>query len=382
MIDQTSEPEVLLEVLLLKHRAGAADASDDDTTWLDFPAGFQYTKSASYQLGNDSTNITTFADVIIRLNQIAAKVHENLKGGVLAADDFQYVQVAPVAGVDTNNFEHHLRFGLDVTGQLSVHGSRLFWATHMIHIPIKKYQRIFLGTSWIPSEDQRILSLSPFVENYGKYLGTVVTDDASAVPDSTKILAVLPSGERAYALLWDEVDQPKESAFVVGQVAWLAYIRLDDPAAKVWRETKASFKYMGNLYSTLDRRVCIEVGTSLPLKNSPLIEDNREASDFILGRFFINPALRIECDEQGEFREITHHGPSVYTLMDGTQRVLYHQLHPQQKITTMRVKLYARVRTYDDASDKWSMRVISLPTELTDWWHIRLHFKEIDSPTK
>ena len=58
--------------------------------------------------------------------------------------------------------------------------------------------------------------------------------------------------------------------------------------------------------------------------------------------------------------------------------VLYHQLHPQQKITTMRVKLYARVRTYDDASDKWSMRVISLPTELTDWWHIRLHFKEID----
>ena len=68
----------------------------------------------------------------------------------------------------------------------------------------------------------------------------------------------------------------------------------------------------------------------------------------------------------------------MYTLMDGNRRVLYHQLGPQQKITTVRIKLYARVRTYDEVADKWSMRVISLPTELTDWWHIRLHFKEID----
>ena len=124
------------------------------------------------------------------------------------------------------------------------------------------------------------------------------------------------------------------------------------------------------------------MGTSLPIKNSPLVEDNIEASDFILGRFFINPGVRIEADEHGEFRETSHHGPSVYTLMDGNQRVLYHQLGAQQKITTVRVKLYARVRTYDEVADKWSMRVISLPTELTDWWHIRLHFKEIDSPLK
>ena len=70
------------------------------------------------------------------------------------------------------------------------------------------------------------------------------------------------------------------------------------------------------------------------MKNSPLIEDNREASDFILGRFFINSGIRIESDVHGEFRQIAHHGPSLYTLMDGSQRVLYHQLNPQQKITT------------------------------------------------
>ena len=154
---------------------------------------------------------------------------------------------------------------------------------------------------------------------------------------------------------WSEIINAAFLANVDGQaVTWLPYIQqpanlVDESTA--WREIKASFRFLGNLYSTFDRRVCIEVGTSLPLKNSPLVEDNREASDFILGRFFINSGIRIRSDVHGDFREIAHHGPSLYALMDGNQRVLYHQLHPQQKITTMRVKLYARVRTYDDASD-------------------------------
>ena len=50
MIDQTSEPEVLLEVLLLQHKIANdpdLDASDDDLTWLNFPADFQYTGATS-----------------------------------------------------------------------------------------------------------------------------------------------------------------------------------------------------------------------------------------------------------------------------------------------------------------------------------------------
>ena len=197
-----------------------------------------------------------------------------------------------------------------------------------------------------------------------------------------KILVISPP--RAYARRWSEIDAANFAATPDNQNThqWLAYIRGPHAAGQEWAVIIASFRFQGNLYSTLDRRVCIEVGTSLPIKNSPLVEDNIEASDFILGRFFINPVLRIGCDEHGDYREITHHGPSVYTLMDGNQRVLYHQLGAQQKITTVRVKLYARVRTYDEVADKWGMRVISLPTELTDWWHIRLHFKEIDSSLK
>ena len=383
MVDQTAQAEVLLEVLPLKH--SNTDVQNDETTWLDFPAGFRYTDSVSYQLRNDSTNITTFADIIIRLNEIAAKVHENIKKNT--ANEFQVLEVHPYTA--TADPDHHLRFSLNVTGHLTIYGTRLFWATHLVHIPIKKYQRIFLGSNWRHSEDQRIVSLTPYETGYGSYLGTMSATGAElagtqANTIENKIL-VLNDGQ-GYVRRWSEIINDYFVANVDGSVvSWLPYIRAPlgaENAAAVWREIKAQFNFMGNLYSTFDRRVCIEVGTSLPLKNSPLVEDNKEASDFILGRFFINPGLRIDSDVHGEYRQITHHGPTVYTLMDGSKRVLYHQLHPQQKITTMRIKLYARVRTYDDASDKWSMRVITLPTELTDWWHIRLHFKEIEGGSK
>ena len=393
MIDQTLEPEILVEVLLLQH-AGAPALVDNQAlpaTWLAFPTGFQYTDSVSYQLRNDQTNITTFSDIIMRLNEIAAKVHENLASGIAAlAGDTQYLELSPTTA-DSADFEHHLRFSLNVTGRLEIHGSRLFWATHFVHIPIKKYQRIFLGTSWRKHLDQRIVSLSPYDVGFGSRLG-VFDGDAAAfagtaaagIRDKLLVLDVVGGANVGYARRWSEIDNNKFTTHPQTQITflWLAYIRGPNAAAKLWGEFKAAFKFQGNLYSTLDRRICIEVGTSLPIKNSPLVEDNIEASDFILGRFFINPGVRIEADEHGEFRETSHHGPSVYTLMDGNQRVLYHQLGAQQKITTVRVKLYARVRTYDEVADKWSMRVISLPTELTDWWHIRLHFKEIDSPLK
>ena len=393
MIDQTLEPEVLLEVLLLQHRAVNADLLGNETTWLNFPADFRYADSRSYQLRNDSTNITTFADVIIRLNEIAAAVHENLKNGVTNAngDETEHLEISPAAvGAVVFDDGKHLRFTLDVTGHITIRASRFFWATHMIHIPIKKYQRIFLGTSWKVGEDQRIVSLSPFdLPELGAYLGTMEATGAELAGTTANTIEdklLVLDGARGYVRRWAEI---KNASFVEnvndGQVTWFNYIRTApnaSAAAKAWREVLANFMLLGNIYSTFDRRVCIEVGTSLPLKNSPLIEDNREASDFILGRFFINSGIRIESDVHGEFRQIAHHGPSLYTLMDGSQRVLYHQLNPQQKITTMRVKLYARVRTYDEAADTWGMRVISLPTELTDWWHIRLHFKEIDEATK
>ena len=55
-------------------------------------------------------------------------------------------------------------------------------------------------------------------------------------------------------------------------------------------------------------------------------------------------------------------------------RVTYHELQPQNKIQVVRLRLFARVRSFDPISEEWGMRVTTLPTNSTDWWHARLHF--------
>ena len=365
MLDQGTA-QVVLEVLVLKHAALNADQAGATAGWLDFPSGFRYADSQSYQLRNDGPNITTFADIIGRLNQVAARVDANLRAGSAAITDLLFF--APISEARS-----HIEFFLDVTGRLRVAASRLFWATHVIHIPEKKYERIFLGTDWNTSEDQRIISLKPWETDFGKLLGV----GGFPVPADTNVGFALFE-DKGYARRWAEIEVARYNE-TIDLTAWNLKIQGASVASRVWSGYSAAFRYLGNLYSTLDRRVCIEVGTSLPLENSPLVEDNVEANDYILGRFFINPGVRAQTDQIGKLHEINYHGPSVFNFMDGTKRILYHQLQAQQKLTTVRVKLYARIRTYDESKDTWSMRVIALPTDLTDWWHIRLHFKEIGS---
>ena len=64
----------------------------------------------------------------------------------------------------------------------------------------------------------------------------------------------------------------------------------------------------------------------------------------------------------------------VVEYQNSTDRVQYHGLMPQEKVQTIRVKMFVRVRTYDDATDTFSMRTERVPTSKTDWWHTRLHF--------
>ena len=119
--------------------------------------------------------------------------------------------------------------------------------------------------------------------------------------------------------------------------------------------------------------------------NSPMVEFGAETPDFVLGRWMMprnaestitggssihgtNPLVQItQKDNMG-----------VITLQGAKDRVLYHTLRPQSKIQTVRLKLFARVRTYDEVLDKWEMKTMAVPTNETDWWHARLHFVSKD----
>ena len=51
---------------------------------------------------------------------------------------------------------------------------------------------------------------------------------------------------------------------------------------------------------------------------------------------------------------------------------------PQSKVQTLRVRLFARVRAFDETKESYSVRSIELPTNPEDWWHGRIHFVSKD----
>ena len=54
------------------------------------------------------------------------------------------------------------------------------------------------------------------------------------------------------------------------------------------------------------------------------------------------------------------------------------QMIRSAKVQTLRIKIFARVRTFDAATETYNVRSIELPTDATDWWHGRLHFVSKD----
>ena len=123
----------------------------------------------------------------------------------------------------------------------------------------------------------------------------------------------------------------------------------------------------------MERRVALEVGCLLPIKNSPMIDHQKETPGTI-GRWMWRMDPRIESNERGGSRK--YHGtmPSSIEYQGAQDRITYHELQAQSKIQTLRIKLFVRLRTFDEINETWGMRVIAMPTMATDWWHTRIHF--------
>ena len=60
MIDQTVEPEILLEVMLLKH-TGTPDDAINPATWLQFPSEFRHTDGVATSSGTTTRTLPSSA---------------------------------------------------------------------------------------------------------------------------------------------------------------------------------------------------------------------------------------------------------------------------------------------------------------------------------
>ena len=87
----------------------------------------------------------------------------------------------------------------------------------------------------------------------------------------------------------------------------------------------------GNVFLGLDRRVAIELGTSLPIKNSPMVAHQEEYPDFVIGRWIFRSDNQYRVNDKGERVTSVRPPPSAALPTDregaARRRVPHHQ-HP------------------------------------------------------
>ena len=381
MMSTKKEP-IVLEILGLNTWLTQGPNVQD---WLAFPADFRILEddaARGFQLRDDDVFLN-YSQFMERLSDIASLVTDfinegfdtrTLLNGVVTGSHFQFRNVLPFAEAHIKN---HLSFDLDNAGRILISGSKTFWSYFFIHIPNAHYRAIFYGREYdatmydLPAVNaQAVVSIAP---NTGNVLVDRLTfDDFGGI-------------RKAFVAVWNDFDG-NDPANLMDNVFQAKVSNNPDPnnnaeaaltAAEIrkFAYTIRSMRFSCNLYSSLDERVCIEVGTSLPITHSALIEDNREKPDYSIGRFMIKPDLRIGYNYGNQTHDML--GPGTFELMNSEKRVMYHRLLPQEKVSVLRIQMYIRRRSFDAARNKWTMVSSPLPTINSDWWHCRLHFREL-----
>ena len=306
-----------------------------------------------------------------RLNELAASVNLFMNTGSAEnghgfGGEFGYVP--DPAGETTE----HLRFNVRSDGRLRIRGTRAFWACFSIEVPSPQYQFGFWGNRQLTDDNdfqlRRFLSVNPEtgVKTFNKF----------KVNPQKVVVTPLSAAQREY-----------NSRTIYGANPHV--IIIEDPHgfvdpnrfithAGALHAEFVTYTSQSSIFSTLERRVAIEMGCSLPIKNSPMIDHQRETPDFVLGRWIWRSDGRIESNDQGGSRRYGSAMPACIEYQGPQDRITYHELQAQAKIQTLRIRLFARVRAFDQVAETWTMRVVQLPTNSSDWWHARIHFVSKD----
>ena len=337
-----TNPSVLLRVQL----RGVDGAANAQANWY-MPDGVgvgneeQWRNAFSFKVDRAYTNLN---EVLSRLNEIAEAVNgycraglANPGGGAAAIFTAAYV---PHAG----GGQSYLHISMTANGSIRIAGSRAFWANFVIDVPEERYRETFFGTA-----AKRYVSLHPIT-------GAIVAEPYTSI----LVLGAYVLRTNAFA---PAIADPATILAAGGQNVDLQ---------------GHTYTAASNILNTLDRRVTIEVSCSLPIKNSPMVDHGQEAPDFALARFMFHRAYTLGSDTQADQIRIETHNLGSKMLQGPRDRVVFHHLRPQQKIQTLRMRLWARVRTYDVATKKWSMKTIICPMSTPDYWHARLHFLHKD----
>ena len=332
----------------------------------------------SYNFSIDSSEvILSVQGLMHRLNELAGDVSTYMNASINGVNanangaDFEF---GGYIADDDENFTH-LYFDVKADGRLTIQGSTAFWALFVIEIPAVQDQFGLFGERHtgedIPfTRSRRYLTLDPIsaMPTFSKYLININKRKTAAAGQSAVQLAAYNAATIGGATpgVFSNASVAINHANSFNSFnGGLAYYLL------TWT-SKVS------IFSSLERRVALEVGCSLPIKNSPMVDHQRESPDFVLARWIWRVDPRVESNAGGGQQRYSGQMPACTEYQGSMDRICYHELQPQSKIQTLRIKLFARLRSFDESTETYTMRVIDMPTQKTDWWHTRVHFMSKD----
>ena len=370
------------------------DVLGDGANGVGIALNHLYITDNDYDLSIKSTEtILSMQQLMHRLGNLAADVNLYMNTGEAMGVEYEDGGYEPQQPDGTETTEH-LKFSVGTNGHIAVKGTRAFWSCFSIEVPSVRNQFGFYGPvdgGVLPyTRLRRFLSVHPETGKrtfnkiiMNRFPKTVPTErfyvynrdgsknyTESAVEFATRVQAALDfnkhcvggSEPRIVRTEWALTGQADDFNQYPNDMAGEDSLRLH------------TINLGASVFSSLERRVALEVGCSLPIKNSPMVDHNKESPDFVLGRWIWRTDPRIESNEYGGSRRYHSNMPACTEYQGAQDRITYHELQAQAKIQTLRVRLFARLRTFDELSETWGMRVIELPTSATDWWHARLHF--------
>ena len=322
--------------------------------------------NAGYNLSIPSSEvILSIQQLMNRLTQLAADVNRLMNSGLLKANtDFEYDGYDPEG--DAGKEYEHLKFEVATDGHLEITGTAAFWSCFCIEVPAVQNQFGFFGER-SPQDKVDFTRLRRFL-----------SVDPSRGPDhqsyaTIQVLRKPVEGQENFSLEGNDARVLSVATAITGNAT--EFNKESGAIAKV----PYTIKTRASIFSSLERRVALEVGCSLPIKNSPMVDHQKESPDFVLGRWIWRTDPRIESSKTGQQRRYSAMMPACTEYQGAQDRITYHELQPQAKIQTLRIKLFARLRTFKEVDETYAMRIIELPTSKTDWWHARIHFMSKDN---
>ena len=322
--------------------------------------------------------ILSVQQLMRRLGDLAADVNEFMRQGLAHPDGHLDTETGGYTPAADENVEH-LSFELLPQGHIWISGTKAFWSCFSVQIPSVRNQQGFYGPP-LPNEDIPFTGLRQFL-SVNPYSGNVLYDKIltnrypKAIPTEAEGGLTLAETQTAAKMFNKRCIGGGDPHYLAMAFANPGNASNDfNNGANASSRLVHTVRLRGSVFSSLERRIAIEIGCSLPVTNSPMVDHGKEAPDFVLGRWIWRTDQRVSANASGGQRQYEGPSPTCVQYQGPQDRILYHELMAQSKIQTLRVRLFARLRTFNELTEEWGMRVIELPAVPSDWWHARLHF--------